>query len=103
MPARPTHEPPRRICLQPALVLAPVPNPVLGSQHPSPPLAVENRKVADRNPKRTRLQIACAALVGEEFVFVLCVGKWIDSHRADYAVTERFRGRSPEPSGVESR
>src|SRR5207245_6406034 len=41
MSARGAHQAPRRICLQPALVLAPVPDAVLRSEHPSPAFAIE--------------------------------------------------------------
>ena len=81
MPARRTDEPSRRIRLQPSLVLAPVPDAVLRSEHPSPAFVIEHREVADGDAKRTRLQISGAPLVDQELVSDLCFGEWIDRHR----------------------
>ncbi len=65
MPARGAHEAAGRIGLQPPLVLAPVPDAVLGPQHPPVPLAVEHREVAHRKPERARRHAARAALIHE--------------------------------------
>ena len=78
--ARRTHKPSRGIGLQPALVFAPVPDPILGAEHPSPSLTVEHGEVAHRDAKRARLQRADAPLFDQYFVSGLCFGKWIDSH-----------------------
>ena len=80
MTARRTHEPARRIRLQPSLVLAPVPDPVLGSEHPSPSFAVQNGQVANRDSKSAWRQVAHAALLDEEFESDLCLGEGIDGH-----------------------
>jgi hypothetical protein len=63
MAAQRANKPARRVRLQPPFVLAPVPDPVLGSQHPPPPLAVEHGKVANRNPKSARLQVARTSFI----------------------------------------
>jgi len=78
--ARRADEAARWIRLQPPLVLAAVPDAVLGPQHPPPALAVEHREVADRDAKRARLQVADASLLDQEPVSDLCFGEWIDSH-----------------------
>ena len=75
-----TDEPARRIRLQPSLVLAPVPDSVLGPEHPAPALAVQDRQVAHRNAKRPRLQVADPAFFDQEFVADFCFGEWIDGH-----------------------
>jgi len=80
MSARVAHEPSRRICLQPALVLAPVPDPVLRPEHPSKPFAVEHREVADREPERSRLQIARTPLVDQCAVACLSFRERVHSH-----------------------
>ena len=80
MAARRTDEPARRVSLQPSLVLAPVPDPILGSEHPSPSLAVQDRQVADRDAKRAWLQVADTALLDEEFETNLSFRERIDGH-----------------------
>src|SRR5438445_12175979 len=80
MPTRGTHEPPRRIRLQPPLVLAPVPDSVLRPQHPSPSFAVQHREVAHRDAARTSLQDSVAPFLDPELVVGVCHGKWSDSH-----------------------
>jgi hypothetical protein len=84
MPARRTHEPARRICLQPPLVFAAIPDPILRAKHPPPAFAVEDRKVTHRNPESPRLQVAGAPLLDEELEADLCFSEWIDSQRWDY-------------------
>jgi hypothetical protein len=84
MPTRRTHQPPRRISLQPPLVLAAVPDPVLRSQHPSPALTVENGEVTHRNPECARLQAARAPLLDQELEADLCLCERVNSQRGDY-------------------
>ena len=80
MAARCAHETSRRVCLQPALAFAPVPDAVLWAEHPSPPLAVQDRQVADREPEGSGLEAAVATLVDQQAIARLGVGKRIDSH-----------------------
>src|SRR5207253_100994 len=80
MSARRTHEAARRIGLQPALVLAPVPDAVLRSEHPSSAFAVEHRQVAHGDAIRARLEISGASLLDQELVSDLCFREWIDRH-----------------------
>ena len=80
MAARCAHEASRWVCLQPPLALAPVPDAVLGSEHPSPPLAVEHGEVAHREPKSSCLKIAVATLLDENPVLSLGICERIDSH-----------------------
>src|SRR5713101_9596973 len=85
MAARCAHEASRWVCLQPPLALAPVPDAVLGSEHPSPPFAVEDRKVADREPEGSGLKAAVATLVDQQAIAGLGVCKRIDSHAESIA------------------
>ena len=80
MPARRTHQTPRRIGLQPPFVLPPVPDSVLRSKHPSPSFAVEHREIAHRHAVRSSLQVADAPFLGQELVTDLCFGKRVDGH-----------------------
>ncbi len=80
MPARGTHEPARRIGLQPPLVLTPIPDAVFGPEHPAPAFAVEHREVAHSDAKRPRLQISDPAFLDEKRVADLRFGERIDSH-----------------------
>jgi hypothetical protein len=80
MPTRRTDEAAWRIRLEPSLVLAAVPDTVLGPEHPPPALAVEHSKIAHRDAKRTWLQVADAALLDQELVTDLCFSEWIDGH-----------------------
>jgi hypothetical protein len=89
MAARCAHETSRWICLQPSLALSPVPDAVLRTKHPSPPFAVQDREVADREPESSGLQAAIATLVDQQAIARLCVGKRIDSHKQSIA---RSRG-----------
>ncbi len=84
MAARRAYESTRGIRLQPALVLAPVPDPVLRAEHPSASLAVEDGEVTDRDPKRARLETARAALFDEKLVSGLGFSEGIDGQRRDY-------------------
>jgi hypothetical protein len=81
MPARRADQPPRRIRREPPLVLAPVPDPILGSKHPPMSLAVQHSEVAHGEPERPRLQGAVAALGDKSLVVKLGLGEGIDSHR----------------------
>ncbi len=88
------HEPPWRISLQPPLVLAPVPDPILGSEHPAAPFAVEHGEIPHRQPKRPCLERARATLVDESAITRFGFGEWIDGHDHDSislsdGVTER--------------
>jgi hypothetical protein len=80
MATRRTDEPAGRIRLEPSLVLAAVPDTVLGPEHPPPALAVEHSKIAHRDAKRTWLQVADAAFLDQELVTDLCFSEWIDGH-----------------------
>lgn len=70
----------RRIRLQPALVLAAVPDAIFRPEHPAPPLAVEHGQVSDGEPERARGQAAFAPFVDEHLVANLRVCEWIDCH-----------------------
>ena len=83
MPTGRADQPPRRIRLQPSLVLSPVPDPILGSEHPAPALVVEHREIAYGDPERTRLQVADAPFFDQELVATLCFGEWIYRHRSE--------------------
>jgi len=86
MAARCAHEASRWVCLQPSLTLAPVPDAVLRTKHPSPPFAVQDREVADREPKSSGLKAAVATLVDQQAITRLGVGKRIDSHPESIAL-----------------
>ncbi len=85
MAARCADEASRWVCLQPSLALSPVPDAVFGTEHPSPPLAVEDREVAHRKPEGSRLKAAVATLVDQQPIARLGVGKRIDSHTQSIA------------------
>jgi len=70
----------RRISLQPALVLAAIPDPIFRAEHPAPPFAVQHREVADRDSKSARLKRAGAALFHEIAVPGLGLCERIDRH-----------------------
>jgi hypothetical protein len=93
MAARSAHKPARRVRLQPALSLAPVPDPILRTKHPAPTFAVEHCEVAHRKPKRARLQRSGAALLDQESVPRLSFRKWIDGHAEKVADSVRCRIR----------
>ena len=80
MTARRADKAPWWIRLQPALVLAPVPDPVFRTEHPSPSFAVEDGEIPHRDAKRARLQIPNAPLLDKEFVPSLRFIEWVDSH-----------------------
>jgi hypothetical protein len=80
MSARCTHETSRWVCLQPALTLSAIPDAVLGTEHPAPSFAVQDRKVADRESERSGLEAAVAALVDQQAIARLGVCERIDSH-----------------------
>ena len=67
--------------MQPPLAFSAIPDTVLRSEHPSPPLAVEHGQVAHREPERARLQTAVAAFLDKDPIASFGVGKRIDSHR----------------------
>src|SRR2546426_10479605 len=88
MSARGAHQPSRRIGLQPALVLAPVPDAVLRSEHPSPAFAIEHRQVAHGDAIRARLEISGAPLLAQDLVSDLCFREWINRHAGENAARE---------------
>jgi hypothetical protein len=101
--ARCAHEPSRRVSLQPSLALSPVPDAVLGTEHPASPFAVEDCEVADCEPKRSGLQAAVATLVDEQPIARLGVCKRIDSHGesiARSALARPGRGGGTRIDGV---
>src|ERR1700688_2047285 len=53
-----THQAPRRVSLQPPLILSPVPDAILGPEHPPPSLAVKHCQIAHRKPESSSLQPA---------------------------------------------
>ena len=85
MTARCAHEPARRVRLQPALALAPVPDPILRAEHPSPSLSVEHSEVTHRKSERSGLEPAVAALLDQVAISGLGVRKWIDRHAESIA------------------
>ena len=85
MAAGRTDQPARRIRLQPALVFAAVPDAVFGAQHPAASLAVQHRKVSDRQPERSRQHPARASLFNEDLEADLSFGKRIDCHAESIA------------------
>jgi hypothetical protein len=90
--------------LQPALALSSVPDAVFRTKHPAPPLAVEDREVADRKPKRTGLQAAVAALVDQQAIACLSVSERIDSHGESIAGLPTLVGRrEPKSTGCRIR
>ncbi len=86
MAARCAHEASRWVGLQPSLALAPVPDAVLGTEHPTAPFAVEDREVANREPEGSGLKAAVATLVDQQAIARLGVGKRIDSHPESIAL-----------------
>jgi hypothetical protein len=99
MSARRTDEPPRWVGLQPAFTLAAVPDSVFGAEHPAPPLAVEDRKVAHSDPERPRLEGSHPPLLDQVSVTQLGFGERIDSHPESIAPGE---GSLLTKSAVES-
>jgi hypothetical protein len=98
VPARSAHEPPRRVGLQPALALAPVPDAILRAEHPPTPLAVEDGEVSNREPECARLQRTATPLFDQDSVPVLSIGEWIDSHGKSIACpASPLVGRSARP------
>ena len=85
MAARCADQASRRVRLQPPLALAPIPDAVLGTEHPAPTLAVQNREVAHREPKGSRLHAAVATLVHQQAIASLGVREWIHSHAESIA------------------
>ena len=102
MSARCAHETSRWVCLQPALTLSAIPDAVLGTEHPAPALAIEDREVADREPERSGLEAAVATLVDQNAISRLGVGKRIDSH-AESIAGRLARVQGPRPSGCRIR
>src|SRR5579859_2008438 len=96
VPAMGAHQPPRRIGLQPALVLAPVPHAVLGTEHPPVALAVEHGEIAHGQPERARLQAAVPALIHERPISDLRLGEGVHSHGLTVSPRSRTgRGGAP--------
>ena len=85
--ARRADQAARRVCLQPPLVLPPVPDPVLRAQHPPPAFAVEHGQVAHGDPEGTRLQASDAPLLDERVVADLGFRERVDCHAGEYAAT----------------
>lgn len=103
MSARCADQAPRRVGLQPALAFAAVPDAVLGTEHPAPSFGVEDREVADREPKGSGLQAAIATLVDQQAIARLGVRKRIDSHLesiARSALARRVREEGARIDGV---
>jgi hypothetical protein len=75
-----THQTTRRVGLQPALAFAAVPDAILGAEHPTPPLAIKDRQVSYRQPERSGLQTAGAALLDEGAIAELGISERIDCH-----------------------
>src|SRR5216683_1468890 len=85
MAARCAHEASRWVGLQPSLALAPVPDAVLGTEHPTAPFAVEDRKVANREPEGSGLKAAVATLVDQQAISGFGISERIHSHRESIA------------------
>ncbi len=80
MPTRRAHQAPRRVRLQPPLTLPPVPDPILGAQHPPAPLTVQDREVPHGDAKGPRLQRSDAPFLDQVAITELRLGEWINSH-----------------------
>jgi hypothetical protein len=78
--ARRADEPPWRVGLQPALPFPSVPDAVLRTEHPSPPLTVKDRQVANGKPESPRLEVAGAAILDQVAITCLGLGEGIYSH-----------------------
>src|SRR5713101_7045923 len=96
MAARGTHEPSRRIRLQPALPLAAIPDAVLRAEHPSTPFAIEDGQIAHREPERASLKAAVATLVDQLAIVRLGVRERIDCHAQSLGSPPRG-GAPPAP------
>jgi hypothetical protein len=66
--------------LQPAFALSAIPDAILGTEHPAPSFAVQDREVANREPESSGLKAAVPALVDKQPIASLGIGKRIDSH-----------------------
>jgi hypothetical protein len=86
--ARRADQPARRVCLQPSLILAAVPDAVFRPEHPAPSFAVEHGQVSDGEPERARGQAAFAPLIDKVLVADLGVGEGIDCHAQSIARSE---------------
>jgi hypothetical protein len=73
-----------RIGLQPAFVLPPVPDTVLGPEHPPPAFAVQHREISHRDSERAWLHVARAPFFDQELVSDLSFREWIDCHAGEY-------------------
>jgi hypothetical protein len=93
MAARCADEPARWVSLQPALAFAAVPDAVLGTEHPAPPFAIQDGKVADREPKGSGLEAAVAAIVDQQAIARLGVREGIHSHGESIARSDLARRR----------
>jgi hypothetical protein len=85
MAARGADQAARRVRLQPAFVLTAVPDAVFRPEHPAPAFAVEDRKIADREPEGSRWEGAGAPFLDEELVPDLSFREWIDCHAESIA------------------
>ena len=94
MPARGAHQPARWVGLQPALALAPIPDPILRAEHPPSALAVEDRKVTYGKPERPGLEPAVATLFDEHSIASLGIRKRVDRHAKSMSGLSTPRQRS---------
>ena len=94
MPARGAHQPARWVGLQPALALAPIPDPILRAEHPPSALAVEDRKVTYGKPERPGLEPAVATLFDEHSIASLGIRKRVDRHAKSMSGLPTPRQRS---------
>ena len=94
MSARGAHQPARWVGLQPALALAPIPDPILRAEHPPSALAVEDRKVTYGKPERPGLEPAVAALFDEHSIASLGIRKGVDRHAKSMSGLPTPRQRS---------
>ena len=89
MATRSTDQTSWRIGLQPALVLAPVPDSIFRSEGPPPALVVEHREVADGDSERPRLEVSDSSFLDEDLVADLGFGERIDCHAGSMAMMTR--------------
>ena len=80
MTARWADQPSRRVGLQPAFALAPIPDPILWTKHPTAAFTVEDGEVAHGEPERSRLKTPGPPLLDQGPIADLRIGKGIHSH-----------------------
>jgi hypothetical protein len=88
----------RRVSLQPTLTLSAIPDAILGTQHPAPPLAIKDRQVAHRDAKGSGLQRPDAAFLDQVSITQLGFGERIDSHAESIAPTSGLKPDAPLPA-----